>query len=145
MRLTQHTDYSLRVLTYLGLCDEVATIQQIADAFGISKNHLMKVVQKLARAGYVESLRGQGGGLRLKMKSADISIGGVVRDMEPELNLVECQKDEDSCIISPACRLKHLLNESRKVFMEDLDKKSLQDLLPPATRRDLINLLVIDT
>ena len=145
MRLTQHTDYSLRVLTYLGLCENVATIQQIADAFDVSKNHLMKVVQKLVKAGYIESLRGQGGGLRLKMHPAEISIGEVVRDMEPEVNLVECQRDEESCVISPACRLKRILNESRKVFLEDLDKRTLRDLLPPATRRDLIKLLEVDT
>ena len=144
MRLTQYTDYSLRVLTYLALCDGLATIAQIADAYGISRNHLMKVVQQLVRTGFVESIRGQGGGLRLAMRAEDIVVGQVVRAMEPEIGLVECQRVTNACVISPACKLQHLLARAREAFFDELDKTTLRGLLPRGVKADLVDLLSID-
>ncbi len=144
MRLTQYTDYSFRVLIHLALSSSVVTIREISEAYGVSRNHLMKVVQQLSRAGYVESLRGQGGGLRLKKSPDDITIGDVVRDMEPDIALVECQKDEKLCVISPACRLKGLMEKSKGAFFDELDKSTLRDLLPRSAREGLVTLLSIE-
>ena len=91
MRLTDYTDYSLRTLMYLGLNrNGLVTIQEIADTYGISKNHLMKVVHQLGVAGMVDTVRGRNGGLRLKKEPEDINLGQVVRGTEPDLTMVEC-------------------------------------------------------
>ena len=142
MRLTQHTDYSLRVLIYLA-CDpeRLVTIQQISEAYGISRNHLMKVVRELANQGYVASTRGAGGGIRLGRPPESIRIGDVVRAMEPDFALVECFRPDNACVITPACRLPHLLEEAAAAFLATLDGYTLADLLPPRQVRELRGLL----
>jgi Rrf2 family nitric oxide-sensitive transcriptional repressor len=114
MRLTTFSDYTLRVLMYLGVRrDELVTIGEIAAAYGISENHLMKVVHFLARQGYVETVRGKGGGLRLAMAPEDIGVGEVVRGTEESLALVECFDAEQSqCNIAPACLLKGVFKKA---------------------------------
>ena len=131
MRLTVHTDYALRMLIYLALCaPERSTIQEIAEAYGISKNHLMKVAHELGRAGWVETLRGRGGGLRLKGRPAAIRVGAVVRRMEEDFRLVECfDAATDTCKISPSCRLKGALAEAQRAFIGVLNGYTLADLV----------------
>ncbi|MGM0782645.1 MAG: Rrf2 family transcriptional regulator [Pseudomonadota bacterium] len=130
MRLTRFTDYSLRVLIYLAVKgDERSTITEIADTFEISRNHLMKVVQELSHKGYITAIRGKNGGLLLDRAPEDISLGTLVRDMEHELSLVECFRDHNDCIITPACRLKPILNEALAAFLEVLDRYTLADML----------------
>ena len=108
VRLTVYTDYSLRVLMFLALKgDKLATIAEIARAYGISKNHLMKVAYQLSLAGYVETVRGKGGGLRLARRPQDIVLGEVVRRTEPDMALVPCfAPDDASCAIFPSCAVR---------------------------------------
>jgi Rrf2 family nitric oxide-sensitive transcriptional repressor len=131
MQLTQYTDYGLRTLIALALTPgELQTVTAIARAYGISRNHLVKVVARLAELGYVETLRGKGGGVRLARAPAEIRIGTVVRDMEAELGVVEClTRDGGQCVIAPACRLKGLLAEATREFLATLDRHTLDDML----------------
>ncbi len=125
MRLTRYTDYALRVLIYLGLhCDRLCTIPEIARAYGVSQNHLTKVAHDLGKAGFVESERGRLGGLRLAKPAAAISVGAVVRIMEGE----DCIADCETCVIAPACRLASAFDEAREAFMAILDAVSLADI-----------------
>jgi Rrf2 family nitric oxide-sensitive transcriptional repressor len=133
MRLTVYTDFSLRVLMFLALKGEgLATIAEIAKAYGISKNHLMKVAYQLGLAGYVETVRGKGGGLRLAQRPQDIVIGEVVRRTEPDMALVPCfAPDDASCTILPCCALRGVLSEARDAFLSALDGHTLADLVRP--------------
>ncbi len=142
MRLTAFSDYSLRVLLYLGLHDRgLATIDSIAASYGISANHLMKVVHQLARRGYVETVRGKGGGLRLARDPARINLGALVRDTE-EKKLVECfDRSTSACRIAPACLLRGVLADALEAFFAVLDRHTLADLLQPGPR--LARLLVL--
>ncbi|MBN3855237.1 Rrf2 family transcriptional regulator [Paraburkholderia sp. Ac-20340] len=137
MRLTDYTDYSLRVMLYLALRrDGLATIQEISDAYGISKNHLMKVVQRLGELGWVDTVRGRNGGLRLAPDSRALSIGAVVRKTENDFALVGCFPDERGdrrqCVIEPQCRLKHALAAARDAFLAELDRHTIGELAQPA-------------
>jgi Rrf2 family nitric oxide-sensitive transcriptional repressor len=135
MRLTSFTDYTLRVLIYLGahLDDERRrTISDIASAYDISENHLMKVVHNLARRGYIETTRGNGGGMRLARAPGQINIGEVVRDIEEDFALVEClQKNNVQCRIMPICTLSTLLVDATDAFLNVLDSRTLADILQP--------------
>jgi Rrf2 family nitric oxide-sensitive transcriptional repressor len=134
VRLTVYTDFSLRVLMFLALKgDRLATIAEIAQAYGISKNHLMKVAYQLGLAGYVETVRGKGGGLRLARRPEKIVIGEVVRRTEPDMALVPCfAPDEDaSCAILPSCALRGALAKAREAFLAALDGYTLADLARP--------------
>jgi len=143
LRLTAYTDYSLRVLIYLALKgDTLATISEIAKSYAISENHLMKVVHQLGVAGYVETVRGRGGGLRLAKPSASIGLGEVIRRTEPDMAIVSCFKPvNEPCAIRPSCVLKTALEEARDAFVGVLDGYTLQDLIAP--RRRLARLLEI--
>ncbi len=126
MRLTRYTDYALRVLTYLGAQpDKVCSIAEIARAYGISQNHLMKVAHDLGKAGYVEGVRGRAGGIRLARPADKINVGAVIRHTEEGFDLVEC----GSCAIAPACELTGMLHEALGAFMAVLDRHTLTDLL----------------
>lgn len=130
MHLTRYSDYALRVLLYLAVKgDERSTIQEIAESYGISRNHLMKVVQDLSHRGYVTTIRGKNGGLLLNHLPEEISLGALIRDTESELGLVECFRDGNECIITPACRAKPILNEALNAFMAVLDRYTLADML----------------
>lgn len=131
MRLTRYTDYALRTLLYLGLHGkELASIGEIARAYGISENHLTKVVHHLGRMGVVETLRGRGGGLRLARPPEAIVIGEVVRQTEDDLALVDCFGSVP-CAIAGACGLQRLLGEALGAFLAVLDRATLADLLRP--------------
>jgi len=135
MKLTRFTDYSLRVLIYLGLKDDGrVTIKEISDAYNISRNHLMKVVSLLTRMGYVDARRGPGGGIALAKAPTDIVIADVVRDMEDDLNLVECFCAEGSCVIEPVCELKSALGQALDAYLSTLDEYTLRDLVRPGSR-----------
>ncbi|HWV60735.1 MAG TPA: Rrf2 family transcriptional regulator [Sphingopyxis sp.] len=127
MRLTRYTDYAMRVLLYVGAREEErpSPISEISRAYGISQNHLMKVVNDLVNAGYLESVRGRFGGIRLARPAAEINVGAVVRHTEEGFDLVDC----GSCIIAPACGLTGALAEALAAFMTVLDGYSLADLL----------------
>lgn len=144
MRVTRYTDYALRVLIYAALNDDrLCTIREIADQYAISKNHLMKVVQELAAMGYLEATRGRNGGLRLGAPAERLSIGKLVREMETE-GLVDCFRDGQGCVITPACELKRIFSEAHEAFFAVLDRYSLADILPPRNRAQLVRLLGID-
>jgi Rrf2 family transcriptional regulator, nitric oxide-sensitive transcriptional repressor len=131
MRLTDYTDYSLRTLMYLGLNrDRLVTIQDIADVYGISKNHLMKVVHRLGLLGLVETVRGRSGGLRLGREPDKINLGEVVRKTEPDFAMVECfDKERNDCILTPACELQGVLRQAIAAYLKVLDGVTLADLL----------------
>lgn len=131
MRLTDYTDYSLRTLMYLGMqSDRLVTIQDIADAYGISKSHLMKVVHQLGLTGAVETIRGRSGGLRLGKKPEEINIGEVVRRAEPDFMMVECfNRHSNECVLSPSCALAGVLSKATKAYLDVLDSVTLDDLL----------------
>ncbi|MEK4969681.1 Rrf2 family transcriptional regulator [Cytobacillus sp. FSL R7-0696] len=131
MRLTNYTDYSLRVLIYLATIekDQLTNIKEIADTYQISKNHLMKVIYQLGKNQYVETIRGRNGGIRLAMSPKDINIGEVVRKTEEDFHLVECfDTNNNHCVISPVCGLRHVLNKALKAYLEVLDQYTLADL-----------------
>ena len=136
MRLTRYTDYALRTLMYLGLrAGEISTIEDIAGHYGISRNHLMKIVHRLGRAGYVETVRGRGGGLRLGQAPEAIVVGDVVRLTEDDLALVECfDAETNQCVIAGGCVLQGALREALDAFLSVLDGYTLEDLLRPRTR-----------
>jgi Rrf2 family nitric oxide-sensitive transcriptional repressor len=130
MRLSEYTDYTLRVLMYCAAHRErLVTIAEMADHHGLSKNHLMKVVNDLARQGLVETTRGRGGGLRLLAEPASIRIGDVVRTTETDFRLVECfDAATDRCAWSPVCRLKHLFGDALQAYFKALDGATLADM-----------------
>lgn len=130
MRLTVYTDYSLRVLMYVALRpDRLVTISEIATSYGISRNHIMKVVYELGVGGYIETVRGQNGGMRLAKAPQDIGLGEIVRGCEPDMALVPCFEPlHAACVITPACKLRRALQHARDSFMGVLDEYSLADL-----------------
>lgn len=138
MRLTIFTDYTLRVLIYLGAHQDenrLITIGDIAAAYGISENHLMKVVHHLGKQGYVETTRGKGGGMRLARAPEQINVGEVVRGAEEDLALVECfQKGNSKCPIIPVCTLYGVLGRALNAFFEVLDGQTVADLLQPQAK-----------
>ncbi|HUU67413.1 MAG TPA: Rrf2 family transcriptional regulator [Methyloceanibacter sp.] len=133
MRLTVYSDYALRMLMYLAVKnDGLATIAEIAESYGISKTHLMKVAHELGVAGYVVTVRGRGGGLRLARPRETIKLGDVVRHTEPDMMLVPCFAPGDGdCAIERCCVLKKALARAGDAFLEVLDGYSLADLARP--------------
>lgn len=130
MRLTQFSGYGLRVLIYAGLRgDQLSTIAEIAEAYGISKNHLMKVVQQLVSEGFLRSRRGKKGGVQLARHPEQISIGEVVVAMEPGFGMAECMRQGNECALTPACRLRAKLKEANEAFLSVLDDVALSDIL----------------
>ncbi|WP_232494063.1 Rrf2 family transcriptional regulator [Novosphingobium kaempferiae] len=149
MQLTRFTDYSVRVLLHVGARDEgdLSSIAEIAQTYDISRNHLMKVVQDLGQAGFLDTVRGRNGGLRLGRPADEITVGQIVRHTETSFQLVDCT----TCIVAPACTLPRVFNEATQAFLAVLDRYTLADALvrrddlrhifgnfaPPAERREL--------
>lgn len=145
MNITSFTDYSLRTLIFLAIKpEELVTIQQIADSYQISKNHLMKVVQDLNRKGYVTAIRGKNGGLKLGRAPNDINIGELIRELEQDSKLVECFGDNNQCVITPACQLKNILAGAMEAFFVYLDQYTLTDLLSPKHQSELKEILFFE-
>lgn len=143
MRLTVYTDYALRVLMYVAVHPEPKpTIARIAATYRISRGHLMKVVHDLGMAGYIETVRGHRGGLRLKRTAETIGLGEVIRHTEPDLDLVPCfsKGSPDCCAISPACHLRGALSRAQAAFLEVLDGYTLADLVQ---NRDILSSLLV--
>lgn len=135
MRLTIQTDYALRMLMFLAIQGEGrSSIREISTAYGISENHLMKITQRLASAGYIDALRGRNGGLRLGREATSIRVGEIVREVEPDFALVECFGASNQCPITPACVLKRALDEARKAFLAVLDQYTLASLVAQPRR-----------
>ncbi len=131
MQLTSFTDFSLRVLLFLGTQpdNKLSNIKEISAVYGISNNHLSKIVFQLGKLGLIETIRGRNGGMKLGKHPKDINIGFVVRQTE-DLHVVECfNKETNTCIISSACKLKHVLNEALHAYLNVLDSYTLEDML----------------
>jgi Rrf2 family transcriptional regulator, nitric oxide-sensitive transcriptional repressor len=138
MHITQHTDYALRVLIFLASNEHrLATIQEISERFEVSRAHLMKVVNQLIRNGFVEGIRGKGGGLRLARPAPDIAVGDVIRKMETDLALVECFSENSRCLLTAGCQLKGVLAEALEAFFASLDRVPLSQILGPTQRQML--------
>ncbi len=130
MRLSLFTDYSLRVLMFAALKDKSFSLSEVATAYDISRHHLVKVVNYLAKLGYLETRRGRGGGITLAMRPPDIRVGMVVRRTEGMPPLVECfDKDHNTCAISGACRLNGVFAQALTAFYDTLDSHTLNDLV----------------
>ena len=134
MRLTDYTDYTLRVLMFCAMHPERSvTIAELAEIHLVSKNHLMKIVNDLARQGLLQTTRGRGGGLRLLKAAADIRIGDVVRQSETDFRMVECfDVNHNSCTITAHCQLKHVFQSALQSYFAELDKVTLADITAPA-------------
>ena len=142
MRLTLHTDYALRALIRIAIADgKLMTINDIAQSFDISKQHLMKVVNDLSRKGYLETVRGRNGGIRLHRRPRDINVGQVVRDTE-EVEVIGCLAERGYCAIQHICVLRGALSDATEAFLAELDAYTLADLIKP--RRELSSLLLLD-
>lgn len=128
MQLTHYTDYSLRVLLYLAIQpdQQLVTVGEIAERFQIARNHLVKVANRLGQLGYVETVRGKGGGLRLGKPADQVVLGQVVRDMETHMEIIDCSKPP--CPLVGGCALKGILNRARDAFLDVLDSHTLAEL-----------------
>lgn len=131
MRLSVQTDYALRTLMFLAVKDGHHSIAEIAHAYGISKNHLMKVAQRLAAEGFVEGVRGRSGGLKLARPANALNVGSIMRAMEDTGTFVECfDAATNSCVVTPACGLRHALAGALEAFARHLDQFTIADLVP---------------
>ena len=142
MQLTNFSDYALRVLIYLSLRNEKSSIAEVSKVFNVSENHLMKVVHRLAKLGYIQSLRGKNGGIQMALAHGKINLGKIIVELEPNFNIAECFDAEKKgvCLLSPECRLKGYFNEAKKAFLETLGKYSLADLTK--NKSELLTLIV---
>lgn len=132
MRLTTMSDYAMRLLMYVAQQPErLCTISEVAHAYDISEAHLMKITHQLALAGWLETVRGKGGGMRLAAAPGDIRLGAVVRSIEPDFAIVECLTSGTACQLTPTCHLTGIINGALQSFMSFLDHYTLADLLAP--------------
>ena len=145
MRITNYTTYSLRTLMFAALHnDRLCKVQEVADAFGISKSHLVKCVHRLGQWGFLQCVRGRNGGFRLAMPATEIAIGAVVRRTEDTLYLVECfNKPTNSCPLISRCHLSKALQRATTAFFAELDSLSIADVT--RNQKVLMNLLAIDS
>lgn len=132
MRLARMTDYAIRLLIYVAQRPERrCTIAEVASAYGLSQTHLMKITNQLALAGWLDTTRGKGGGIRLARPPSAIVVGDVVRTMEPDFFIVECFATGHGCILHGGCKLTGVMEGALRSFMGDLDSHTLADVLPP--------------
>lgn len=146
MRFTTYTDYSLRVLMYLAHnTQETSTITEMSNFFKISRNHLVKVVHHLGIIGYIETIQGRSGGIKLAKSPKEIKLGDVVRQTEPDANLLECLTPKsNSCVIDKQCRLKRILAVAQSDFIKNLNQYSLQQFAAPTGgQNDLFKMIPI--
>lgn len=130
MHLTNFSDYGMRVLIYLAVNDRPASLSRLAEAFGISRNHITKVVNRLAKGGFVVTRRGRGGGIELGAPPDEINVADVVKFTEPDFHLVECfDLARSTCVLTPVCALRNVLGEAQSNFLATLSKYTLADLV----------------
>ncbi|EKK3976341.1 nitric oxide-sensing transcriptional repressor NsrR [Cronobacter sakazakii] len=141
MQLTSFTDFGLRALIYMASLPEgrMTSISEVTEVYGVSRNHMVKIINQLSRAGYVTAVRGKNGGIRLGKPAATIRIGDVVRELEP-LSIVNCSSA--FCHITPACRLKQVLGDAVARFLQELDNYTLADLVQE--NQPLYRLLLVE-
>lgn len=133
MQISRSADYACRVLIYLAT-EEKGSVSDIAETFGISQNHLVKVVHKLGQLGFITTTRGRGGGLALAKDPSKIGVGEVIRKMEPHLDLVECfDEATNQCRITGACGLKGVFRDALRAFVLELDRHSIKDVTSKRT------------
>lgn len=143
MQLTQFTDYSLRALIYIALRKDLCTINDIAHAYAISSNHLLKIIHNLSKMGVIKTIRGKSGGIMMAQNPSDINLGELVMKLEPHFDLVPCfNKEKANCCIAPACKLKRILFEAKERFLMVLNQYTLSDILD--NQEALKGLLAID-
>jgi Rrf2 family nitric oxide-sensitive transcriptional repressor len=131
MRLTTMTDYALRLLMHVGQHrDRLCTIAEVAQVYGISEAHLMKITHQLGLGGWIETVRGRGGGMRLARAPEQINLGDLVRSVEPDFVLVECMTGDSACTLTGKCGLTRVFSGALDAFMEQLDGHTLADVLP---------------
>ncbi|MEQ9406449.1 MAG: Rrf2 family transcriptional regulator [Fuerstiella sp.] len=130
MKLTTQTDYALRTLMFLATRTARANVADVAALFGISVNHVAKVVNLLARTGYVRSIRGIGGGIELARPAEEIRLGDVITEIEGDLHLLSCVGSDDTCVIHSFCKLRTVLAEAERVQVEYLQTVTLADVVP---------------
>lgn len=124
MKLSLYSDYAMRVMIHLAAKDEKVSIREVAHIYNISQNHLMKVVQDLAGAGFIEAIRGRNGGIRLAKPADEINLGSILRHTEKLTDLFVCE----GCIIAPACGLPVVLREATAAFVAVFDRYSLAEV-----------------
>lgn len=132
MQLKKYTDYALRVLIFTGMKadKELTSIKEISEVFSISQHHIGKIVFELNKQALIETIRGRNGGIRLAKDPKEINVGMIVRELEQDFNLFECfDKHSNHCILSPACKLKHVLHDALEAFFAVLDQYTLKDLI----------------
>lgn len=132
MNLTTYSDYSLRVLIYLASKKngELSNIKEIAEIYDISKNHLMKIIFNMGKMGYVDTIRGRNGGVRLAMPPSEINIGEIIRKTEEHFFIVECfEKHNNKCIMTPVCSMKQIFHQALEAFLQVLDQYTLDDIV----------------
>ncbi|QJT78781.1 nitric oxide-sensing transcriptional repressor NsrR [Kosakonia sp. MUSA4] len=141
MQLTSFTDYGLRALIYMASLPDgkMTSITEVTETYGVSRNHMVKIINQLSREGYVTAVRGKNGGIRLGKPAQDIRIGDVVRSLEP-LALVNCSSE--FCHITTACRLKKALAKAVQSFLKELDNYTLADLVEE--NQPLYKLLLVE-
>ncbi|KQU87449.1 Rrf2 family transcriptional regulator [Mesorhizobium sp. Root695] len=131
MRMTLQTDYALRMLIYLAIHDRrLSTVNDVAESYGISRNHLLKIALRLRNMGLLSTARGRSGGIRLAMTPDKINVGTVVRNLGDDFPIVECMKaDAGRCVLSPTCRLKGVIRDALGSYLSVFDKFTLADLV----------------
>ncbi len=141
MQLTSFTDYGLRALIYMASLPEgkMTSISEVTQVYGVSRNHMVKIINQLSRAGFVTAVRGKNGGIRLGRPAQLIRVGDVVRELEP-ISLVNCSSE--FCHITPACRLKQALAQAVQSFLAELDKHTLAELVDQ--NQPLYKLLLVE-
>lgn len=140
MKLRIQTDYALRTLILLGSEKRKMTAAEIADAFVISKDHLIKVIQQLSRLGYVRAIPGRHGGVLLVRDAAEISLRAVVEEMEGSAGVLACTSDPSFCPMEPGCRLRRVLMKAESAFYETLESVSIADLFSGRSKGGIVNL-----
>lgn len=140
MQLTQFTDYSLRALIFIAISKQTCTIPEISEAYGISQNHLTKIIHNLAKLGIIKTVRGRNGGISLAVDAQSLNLKTLVLQLEPHFDIVPCfNAQKQNCCIAPSCKLKHILYDAQQAFFKVLAQFTLADILE--NKQDLQGLL----
>ena len=144
MHLTTFSDYAFRILIYLSLRKAPCSLNEISQAYGISRNHLIKAVNVLEKNGFINTKRGVGGGISLAKPASEIGLADVVKSTEPSFTIVECfDREKNKCVITSACKLKLILNDALNAFLDELAGHTLADIT--GNSRDLLKILHVVT